>query len=130
MLKNKNIHNVLTVLIAAVWLVNGLMCKVLHLVPRHEQIVVEILGKDYSGTWTVLIGLSEIGMALWILTKYKSNLSAITQIAIVMTMNVLEFFLVPDLLLWGKFNSIFALLFIGLVYANEFVWNPNKLLSK
>jgi hypothetical protein len=43
-----------------------------------------------------------------------------TQIAIVATMNVIEFFIVPDLLLWGKMNSVFALLFIGLVYYQEF----------
>ena len=42
---------------------------------------------------------------------------------IVATMNGMEFILVPDLLLWGRFNSIFALLFIGLVYYNEFVLN-------
>jgi len=38
-------------------------------------------------------------------------------------MNTLEFILVPDLLLWGRLNSLFALLFISLVYYNEFVLN-------
>jgi inner membrane protein involved in colicin E2 resistance len=38
-------------------------------------------------------------------------------------MNTLEFILVPDLLLWGKLNSFYALLFIGLVYYTEFVLN-------
>ncbi len=40
---------------------------------------------------------------------------------IVATMNGLEFSLVPDLLLWGRFNLVFALLFIGMIYYNEFV---------
>ena len=38
-------HQVLHYLIAAVWLANGLFCKVLNLVPRHQQIVARILGK-------------------------------------------------------------------------------------
>ncbi len=40
-MKDKHLHNFLSILIAAVWLVNGLVCKVLNLVPRHEQIVEE-----------------------------------------------------------------------------------------
>lgn len=36
-------------------------------------------------------------------------------------MNITEFILVPNLLLWGKMNIIFSLLFIGLVYFNEYV---------
>jgi hypothetical protein len=96
---------------------------VLNLVPRHEQIVARILGEGFSKPLTILIGLSEIIMAIWVLTKYKSKFNAITQMTIVAIMNILEFFLAPDLLLWGKFNSVFALLFIGLIYYNEFVLN-------
>ncbi len=40
-------------------------------------------------------------------------------------MNGLEFSMVPDLLLWGRFNLVFALLFIGIVYYNEFVLKKN-----
>lgn len=120
-----NKHRILTFLIATVWLANGLLCKVLNLVPRHEQIVARILGDDYSRTLTILIGLSEVVMAIWVLTKFKTKFNAITQITVVATMNILEFILVPDLLLWGRLNSVFALLFIGLVYYNEFVLNKN-----
>jgi len=101
-------------------MVNGLVCKVFNLVPRHEQIVAQILGDDYSRILTVLIGLSEIVMAIWFISNYKSKLNAITQIVIVATMNMLEFILVPDLLLWGQLNSLFALVFMLLVYINEF----------
>ncbi len=106
--------------IAAVWIVNGLFCKLLNLVPRHQEIVGRILGNEYAGILTKLIGASEILMAFWILSQIKSRLNAITQMTIVTTMNLIEFFVVPDLLLWGKMNSIFALLFIGLVYFQEF----------
>lgn len=95
----------------------------LNLVPRHEQIVARILGTSYSRQLTTLIGFSEIIIAIWIISKYKSRFNAIIQIAVVGTMNIIEFILVPDLLLWGKLNSFFAMLFIGLVYYNEFVLN-------
>lgn len=116
-----------TTFIATVWIVNGLFCKVLNLVPRHEQIVARILGSDFSRPLTILIGISEIIMAIWILSGYKTKLNAIAQIAVVATMNILEFMLVPDLLLWGKLNSLFALLFILAVYFNEFHFNKKQL---
>lgn len=120
---DKKIHKILTYCIATVWIANGLFCKVLNLVPRHEQIVSMILGKDYSRLLTILIGLSEIIMAIWILSGFKRRLNSIAQIVVVATMNTLEFILVPDLLLWGKFNSMFALLFIFVIYYNEFILN-------
>ncbi len=116
-------YKILTYCIATVWIVNGLFCKVLNLVPRHEQIVAKILGEDYSRQLTILIGLSEILMAFWVLSGYKKKLNAFTQITIVATMNILEFLLVPDLLLWGKLNSFFAFIFILVVYYNEFILN-------
>ena len=120
-------YKILTYFIAAVWIANGLFCKVLNLVPRHEQIVARILGDDYSRPLTIIIGLSEIIMAVWILSGYKTRLNAIAQITVVATMNTLEFILVPDLLLWGKLNSLFAFIFILVVYYNEIYFNkkPN-----
>lgn len=123
----KNIHKILTYCIATTWIANGLFCKVLNLVPRHEQIVAGILGDDHSRLLTILIGLSEIIMAVWILSAYKTKLNAIAQIAVVATMNTLEFILVPDLLLWGKLNSLFAFVFILVVYYNEFHLNNKQL---
>lgn len=121
--RNNIKYKISTIIIALVWLLNGLICKVLNLVPRHEQIVARILGNDYSRPLTLLIGFSEIAMAIWVLTKLKSRLNAIVQITVVATMNVIEFTLVPDLLLWGKLNIVFAFLFIGLIYYNAFSLN-------
>lgn len=120
---DKIIHRFLTFCIVIVWIVNGLICKVLNLVPRHQQIVARILGMEHSRLLTIVIGCSEIIMAIWILSKIKTRFNAITQIAIVATMNTLEFILVPDLLLWGKMNVLFAFLFILVVYFNEFYLN-------
>jgi uncharacterized membrane protein YphA (DoxX/SURF4 family) len=116
--------------IATVWIANGLFCKVLNLIPRHEEIVGRILGIDYARPLTILIGLSEIGMAIWVLSGIKTRLNVLSQIMIVATMNTLEFILVPDLLLWGKMNSIFAFLFILVVYCNEFYGNNKIALQK
>ena len=123
----KSIYNIVIYGIATVWIINGLFCKVLNLVPRHEEIVARILGGNYSRILTLLIGCSEILMAIWILTGINSRFNAIVQIVIIATMNMLEFILAPDLLLWGRFNSLFAFLFIVLIYCNEYHLNPKKL---
>jgi hypothetical protein len=122
------IHSILLYCTATVWLANGLFCKVLNLVPRHEQIVARILGDSHSRPLTFLIGLGEIGMAIWIMSRRQMRLNAWAQILIVATMNILEFILVPDLLLWGKLNSFFAFLFVILIAVNEFYLNKQMTL--
>ena len=114
---------VLNVFIAAVWLVNGLLCKILGLVPRHQDIVARILISEYATLLTMVIGFAEIGRAAWILSGVWPKINAVTQIMVVATMNTLETILVPDLLLWGRINAFFALLFILLIYYNEFYLN-------
>lgn len=122
---NKKIHTIVTYSIAIVWIANGLFCKVLNFVPRHQEIVERItrVDKPSAAYLTILIGISEMIMAIWILIGYKTRLNTMTQITVVATMNTLEFIIAPDLLLWGKLNSLFALLFIILVYCNEFYLN-------
>jgi len=123
-MKNSIIHKILNYGIAIIWIINGLFCKLLNLVPRHELIVSRILGIEHARLLTVLIGLSELLMSIWILSRFKSKINALTQIVIIAVMNTLEFILVPELLLWGKFNSIFAGMLILAIYYNEF--NLNK----
>lgn len=123
---NNRIHTILTYCIAMVWMANGLFCKVLNLVPRHEQIVARILGETYARTLTLAIGFAEIGMAIWVLSRIKPRLNAVLQMAVVAIMNTLEFFMVPDLLLWGKLNAFFAFLFVLLIYYHEFHWNKKS----
>lgn len=78
------------------------------------------MGDAHARTFTILIGLSEVVMAVWILSGFKRKFNAVVQISVVAIMNTLEFILVPDLLLWGKFNAVFAFIFILVVYTNEF----------
>jgi hypothetical protein len=100
---------------AAVWLVNGIYCKILDQVPRHRGIVAKILGSEHSVVLTQLIGFSEVVMALWILSGYRWKWSCAAQISAVAMMNILEFFLAPDMLLFGHFNALFAFAYIALV---------------
>jgi uncharacterized membrane protein YphA (DoxX/SURF4 family) len=114
------------VFFALVWLVNGLFCKVLDGVPPHRWIVARILGEDHSMFLTRLIGIAEIAMAIWILTGFRPKWSAIAQISAVGMMNVIEFFLAPDLLLYGKANSLVAMAYMALVAWAEFWWRSRK----
>ncbi|MBK8845488.1 MAG: DoxX-like family protein [Bacteroidetes bacterium] len=120
-MQKKHIITLLRYSIAAVWLINGLYCKVLNGVPRHRDIVASILGSEYAAQLTILIGIAEIVMAIWIISQLFSKLNTAIQILIVTTMNLLEFFLVPHLLLWGKCNSIFAACFVGLILLH-YLW--------
>ena len=116
----KQIQRLIDFALACVWLVMGLYCKLLGQVPRHEAIVGDILGADMAVWLTPLIGLGEIGLAVWIATGRYRKVSAATQILLVIAMNILEFAFAVDHLLWGPLNIIFALLFCALVYWNGF----------
>ncbi len=108
-------------LIATVWFLNGLFFKILDLVPRHEAIVAEILGSPWSREWTIFIGIGEVVMSVWVISTKWSRFNAIVQIALILGMNILEFVLVPELLLWGRFNLLFAIGFCLLIYWNAFL---------
>lgn len=105
---------------ALVWLINGLFCKLLGAVPRHEQIVARILGPAHAHPLTQLIGLLEIIMALWILSRWRPRLCGLLQIAAVAVMNNIELIMASDLLLFGAWNAALATLFIFLVYMYYF----------
>ncbi len=96
---------------ALIWIINGLFFKVLNLLPRHEEIVASILSPIYSREITLTIGILEILMAIWILSPWRSKLCGFIQIVIIFLMNLIEILLVPELLLWGKWNFLFASIF-------------------
>src|SRR5262245_8326196 len=88
-------HLLLNYFIALVWLINGLFCKLMNFVPRHQEIVERILDIENGRGFTLFIGIAEILMAAWILTGKWSRLQTITQIIVIATMNTLEFILAP-----------------------------------
>ena len=119
------VNTILTISISLVWLLNGLFCKLLDFVPRHEAIVARILGMQHATLFTKLIGVAEILMFIWIISRLKPRLCAIAQIIIIVAMNVIELFVTPDLLLFGRFNSLIALFFIAVIFYNEFILIKN-----
>lgn len=125
-MKNR-FHIAIVYLAAAVWLINGLLCKILNMVPRHREIVGELLGHYYAGTFTFVIGLLECLMAFWILSGFWPRVNTLTQIVVILSMNLIEFALVPGLLLWGRINLVWALLFSMLLAWNGFVFKPKKI---
>ncbi len=106
--------------IALVWVVNGLYCKVLGQVPRHREIVARILGDEHAGVLTSTIGVLEVLMAIWIISRIWPKVCTVTQIAIIATMNTIEFTLAPDLLLFGRINAVVAGCFIVVIAVNEY----------
>jgi len=116
----KTLYIIITISIALTWFANGLFCKILNLVPRHQEIVERILGEAYASPITKTIGVLEMGMSIWVLTGIRSRFCAIFQLVIIATMNILEFKLAPDLLLFGKLNIVYAFLFMAIIYVNHF----------
>jgi len=84
---------------ASVWLLFGLVFKVLHLLPRHETIVAAVIGPGWAGPATVLIGVAEVGMALWILSRRWPVACAMAQTMVIVAMNALEITLAKEHLL-------------------------------
>ena len=128
-MKRATLYKILTIIISLVWLINGLYAKVLGLVPRHREIVAKILGEDISFIAVKVIGALEICMFIWVISRKFARLNAVTQIVIVLTMNIMEFILAPELLLFGRLNIIIAVLFALVVYINEFKINPKTLIK-
>jgi uncharacterized membrane protein YphA (DoxX/SURF4 family) len=118
---SKALTQTLTAATALVWLLNGLFCKILHLVPRHELIVGRVLGHQHAASLTIAIGFAELVMFVWILSGLVKRLCAITQMLFVAIMNIIELFTAQDLLLFGNWNSVLALAFIASVYYSFFV---------
>lgn len=103
------------IIFALVWVVNGLFCKVIGLVHRHQEIVARILGETYARELTVAIGITEVLFGCWILSGLKWRWSVALQVAGVLTMNVIEIIMAAELLLFGVWNGLVALGYCALV---------------
>ncbi|NLU93159.1 DoxX-like family protein [Chitinophaga sp. Ak27] len=112
--------------IAIVWIVNGLFCKLLNGVTRHELIVARILGPTYASPLTRMIGFLEVLMAVWVLSGIKPRWCTLSQMVLVGAMNILEFFLAGDLLLFGPLNIVIAAIFIILLYIHGYRLSVEK----
>ena len=125
-----SLYKIIRFLIALVWVINGIYAKFFGMVPRHEEIVAKILQTQNANIIILIIGILEVMMAIWIFSGRFSKVNAIFQSFIILLMNILEFSLAPELLLWGKMNLVFAILFVILILWNEFYLNPNAEFKK
>lgn len=75
--------------IALVWFYQGLWCKVLGGVPRHEAVIaaVPFLGFAASHSTLIALGLLECGIGLWVLSGRRMRQAAIAQTVLLAAMN-------------------------------------------
>jgi len=90
------------------------------------MIVTRIFGEEHAALITKTIGILEILMAVWIISGIKSRWCALVQVIVIAIMNIIEFMLAPDLLLFGRINAIVATFLIVIIITNEFIYNRSR----
>jgi len=75
--------------VAAVWLYEGLWCKLLQGEPRQAQVVKAAAegGLPVGTTFLKLLGIVEVALAGWVLTGIAPVLCAIAQTALLVALN-------------------------------------------
>jgi uncharacterized membrane protein YphA (DoxX/SURF4 family) len=104
------------ILAAVVWFGFGSIFKVIGAVPRHQEIVAAILGRDIAPLITVLIGLAETALGLWFLIGFLPRTCAIVQTGAIISMNALELIYVRSLLLAPVPTVILNAVFLALIW--------------
>lgn len=75
--------------VAAVWLYEGLWCKLLNGEPRQAQIVKAVPGfrPEAGMLFLKLLGVVEVGIAVWIVSAVTPIICAAVQTALLITLN-------------------------------------------
>jgi hypothetical protein len=75
--------------VAAVWLYEGLWCKVLGREPHQVQVVEAVprLGPVVGRRFLVALGVVETGIAVWVMSGVSPGVCAVTQVALLVTLN-------------------------------------------
>ena len=75
--------------IALVWLYEGLWCKLLYGVPRHQAVVASVpfIGAGMARLVLVAVGLMECGIAGWVLWGKQLRHAAVVQTVLLVAMN-------------------------------------------
>jgi hypothetical protein len=108
------------VALAAVWLVHGLYNKLLGGSPRHLAIVQSVPGLQGAAgrRMLVAVGVTEVAIALWMLSRRAPKACAAVQTAMLLSMNVVELTYARPLLLWPAGLLPLNLCFLALVWAS------------
>ncbi len=75
--------------VAFVWLYEGLWCKLLGREPRQRDVVAAVprFGAAIGGTFLVALGVVEVVLALWVLSRVAPHACAIAQVALLVALN-------------------------------------------
>jgi uncharacterized membrane protein len=75
--------------VAAVWLYEGLWCKLLRGEPREFEVVKAVprYGSRFGVPFLMTLGVVEVSLAVWVLSGVASLLCAITQTVLLVSLN-------------------------------------------
>lgn len=76
--------------VAAVWLYEGLWCKLLRGEPREIEVVKAVprYGERFGVPFLMMLGVVEVSIALWVLSGAEPFLCALAQTVLLVTLNV------------------------------------------
>ena len=75
--------------VAAVWLYEGVWCKLFGRGPGQLEVVesVPLVGPRQARRFLLLIGVVETALGLWVISGWEPSLCALTQTALLVSMN-------------------------------------------
>jgi hypothetical protein len=119
-------------LVASVWLIHGLFNKLLHVSPRHLQIVQSVPGLAGSRGEFVLtaVGLCEVGIAVWVVSGWVATICAAFQTVFLLSMNIVELSVARSLLLWPAGLVPINLAFLAVAWVAADSRQPARMLTR
>jgi uncharacterized membrane protein YphA (DoxX/SURF4 family) len=102
--------------IAAVWIFHGTYSKILDQILRHRLIVGRILGENVAAHATIVIGVGEILLGLWVLSGRARRSCALVQTLGLIAMNTLEIIYARDLLISAPGMVLLNVFFLTIVW--------------
>lgn len=114
------------------WLVHGLHNKVLHGSPRHLAIVQSVPGLSGGAGETALfaVGVAEIVLAAWVISRWHPRTCAAVQTILLLSMNGLELTFAAHLLIWPEGLIPINIAFLGLAWVAASDRPPATLLTR
>ncbi len=75
--------------VAAVWLYEGFWCKLLGQEPNQTRIVAAVprLGLRFGGAFLKTLGMAEVMLAVWVVSRVTPILCALTQTGLLIALN-------------------------------------------
>ncbi len=116
--------NIILLLQACIWIGFGILGK--FFTSRHTELMQEILEPYFHEYMPLILGVAEVILGLLILSGKWIKQTTILQIVLIIGMNSLEATIAPDLLLFGQFNFLFAILYSLIIFYTNFYLLPKK----